>query len=213
MAEIAREGGCKVNPTRMRRLTRQAYHEAGHAILGAVVSDTPRLVTIRGRVPHCTQVTCLDSPYNVQVLLAGTASEHLFHRRGLFTRQQWCTVEARLNLVRLVELSRGTIPDDFRNDDFCKAVQMTRAMGAKTWDDVETEIMRLYAVTRDSLRAVAPTVEALVATLLERRQIDRDDVFEFIEKHPSMYDRVWAVQESYGIPTEFKRLFGLECAA
>ena len=69
-----------LKPRRVDARSLTAYHEAGHAVLSAVIADKPERVSIRPDVHTLGRSSARLSAYPVscaQVHLAGFAAEHI----------------------------------------------------------------------------------------------------------------------------------------
>jgi hypothetical protein len=81
---LARKPAPKKKPKSFSRLTRTAYHEAGHAVLSSAIGDSPTHVTINADGPTLGSAgrMMIGRPQvRVQVHLAGYAAEHILTGR------------------------------------------------------------------------------------------------------------------------------------
>jgi ATP-dependent Zn protease len=175
--------------------TKTAYHEAGHAVLGAAISDRPHFVTIRPDGHTLGRSRAFRSPRptaRVQVHLAGVAAEHLLtgRRSRQFDREVGSAI-----LSRQYPALGGAFEGLAACDSY-RAVEEVLAMnGLGITDDVRTEVDRLYEAARHSLAAVWSSVKAVADALLAHEELDRDGV-DLAIGDDDIYKPVFAVQHA-----------------
>jgi ATP-dependent Zn protease len=181
--------------------TRTAYHEAGHAVLSAAISDMPQHVSIRPEGNTLGRAAARRSVLpaaRVQVHLAGFAAEHLL--TGRRPRQLGKEVGFAI-LARLDPALRSSFTgcEDF---DGHRAVEDALSMNTREGDDqVRREIDRYFEVARESLSAVWPAVQRVAKALLELEELDLDGVAEAIG-NVDIFSPVFAVQRVHGLLPE-----------
>jgi len=160
--------------------TRTAYHEAGHAVLSAAVSDVPEHVSIRpdgntlgrsgARLSHWPAA-------RVEVHLAGFAAEHLVTRRR--PRQLDKEIGFAIVARRDPELLASFVGSgDF--DGHRAAEDVLRMHASLTDDELRAALDRHYDGARESLAAVWPAVRSVADALLAREELDRAGVMAAI---------------------------------
>ncbi len=179
--------------------TRTAYHEAGHAVLGAILNETPESVSIR---PEPTssgrsfQRTLAPPRLMAQVCLAGFAAECLLTGQqpdGMFQ-------QAAAGSVYLLNPGCPRIPGyPWRDTDGERAVHFVLDAGAwPTVHGIGHCIGFLYRVTLDSLSAAWPAVEAVARALLLREELHAPTIRTILRRHP-VKRSVLAIQRSRGL--------------
>jgi len=187
------EFGKRSNPARprIRSIVRTAYHEAGHAVLSSAICDTPREVTIARRRSEYSGRTMIMGQFAqpnvlVQVYLAGLAADHLLVKR---------IADPLKFAVRGTSFLRSAC---LMNCDIRCAVKCVQQLSSsKRHKNTLKNLMRFYAITRDSLRATWPAVVSVADALLIQRTLDRDALFEALDAH-DIYHAVIGVQKAYG---------------
>jgi ATP-dependent Zn protease len=174
-----------------------AYHEAGHAILSSAINDAPRYVSIRGddeTLGRSAQKMLSRPTVLAQVYLAGFAAEHLLTGR----RPRQLDREVGFALLTLDDPDLAAAFAGFAERDGYRAVHAVLRTGLLDDDQIASEIERLYAAARESLVAVWPAVRAAANALLEREELDGDELFEAIVGI-ELFAPVFAVQEAHGL--------------
>lgn len=178
--------------------TRTAYHEGGHAVLSAAINDTPRHVSIRPNDDTLGRSGARMSARStslVQVHLAGFAAEHVLMSR----RPRQLDEEVGFALVsRSDEALRKAFVGSEHHDGY-RAVQEVLRMGAYEDDEaIKREVDRFYEIARGSLSAVWAAVTAMASALLEREELDREDVEKVLEPF-ALFPSVLRVQQAHGL--------------
>jgi hypothetical protein len=174
-----------------------AYHEAGHAILSLAINEAPRHVSIReqGRTWGRTAQKMRSGPTALaQIYLAGFAAEHVLVGRR--ARQLDQEIGFALLTLRDPDLASAFSGSDER--DGYRAVQAVLRTGLLSSGEVASEIERLYAAARASLSAVWPAVREVAKALLEREQLDGEELLQAIRGN-EVVAPVLAVQETHGL--------------
>lgn len=183
---------------RVDSLTRTAYHEAGHAVLSAAISDRPQYVSIQQEGHTLGRVRAMRScrpTSRVQVRLAGFAAEHLLTGR----RPRQFDQEAGFAILSRLDPSLGVAFEGFEECDGHRAVEEVLRMDVSgAVDEIRVEIDRFYKVALQSLAAVWPTVNAFAATLIAREELDRDAIDQAIGD-ADIYRPVFAIQRTHGL--------------
>jgi hypothetical protein len=180
------------------QLARTAYHEAGHAVLGAAMGDLPERVSIGAderTLGRCEQRLIGRPTSRVQVWLAGDAAEHLLVQRrpASYMRILEGTIRVVCTMPELASDPSLSAIDQFN------AVQTLLAMGcSRDPRELMVEAERFYGVAKESLRVVWPTVDRVASALLRHRELDRDRLFSAIG-NVDLSARVHAVQGVHGL--------------
>jgi len=177
---------------------RTAYHEAGHAVLSAAISDRPQHVSIRAKGHSLGRSGARVSarPTSaVQVHLAGFAAEHLLAGR----RPRQLDQEVGFAIVGREDRALRAAFAGSEDQDGRRAVHGVLTMGIEEADDeIKREVDRFYAIARESVSAVWPAVEAVAKALLKHEELDRDGVDEALGDL-DIYTPVIAVQRAHGL--------------
>lgn len=157
-----------------------AHHEAGHAILAAVLDEAPHRVSIVGdatTLGHTHQRALGGSPELAQIYLAGFAAEHILTgRRPRQLDQELRFAILALNAKDLLAAFAGS-----EQRDGHRAVQhILRTTPLRGSDELLADVARYYQAARASLVAVWAAVQSVAAALLEREVLDRDAVLKAI---------------------------------
>lgn len=184
-------------PKSVPRRTLTAYHEAGHAVLGAAIGDSPTYITIKPNGPNLgrsDQKMLGRSEVLVQVYLAGYAAEELLtgRRSRQFERQPGFAILA-------TDPKLATLAKDCHGTDELDAVRTLLATGC-TGDDeaIRAEVERFYVAARESLAAVWAVVEGVAKALLRRGELDGDGLFEAMGGG-DIYQPVHLIQREHGL--------------
>jgi hypothetical protein len=175
------------------RRTLLAYHEAGHAVMASALADTPRVLTIRsaGRSAARTGFFSLftNPVYLLQIALGGYASVHLYTRRIPFELAYYCAAP------------NATTTTLWDGDDLVAVTRMLRKLHRVRADGNLLEwFMKYYAMTRDCLRSVWPTVESIADALVAKTTLGRDELIVLFESNSGdIYTPIFAIQRAYGI--------------
>jgi len=177
---------------------RTAFHEAGHAVLNSAINDMPALVSIRARGVQLgrTEQRMFARPSSLaQVYLAGFAAEHLLTGR----RSRHLGEEVGFGiLAQSYPAVHDALTEDGLRDGHAAVIQLLR-MGVKADDDaIKLEVERFYDITRKSLAAVWPAVEAVARELLEHEELSREALEELIGPF-AIYVPVVEVQRAQGL--------------
>jgi ATP-dependent Zn protease len=177
---------------------RTAHHEAGHAVLSAAINDRPERVSIRGQdgtLGRSTQKMLMRPTSLAQVYLAGFAAEHLLTGR----RPRGFDIEVGLGVLAhldrdLVEKIEGVDTAD----GYGAVHQVLRTGVREVEEEIRAEVERLYGVTRESLRAVWPTIKDVANALLIREELDRAGLDEVLAAE-DIFAPVFRVQRRHGL--------------
>lgn len=184
--------------------TRTAYHESGHAVLSAAINDTPRHVSIRPNGDTLGRSGARMSARStslVQVHLAGFAAEHVLTGR----RPRQLDQEIGFALIARSDVALRKAFAGSEHHDGYRAVQEVLGMGTYEDDDaIKGEVDRFYEIARESLSAVWPAVGAMANALLEREELDREDVEKVLEPF-ELFPSVLRVQQAHGLLVGSKR--------
>jgi hypothetical protein len=177
---------------------RTAYHEAGHGVLSAALSATPKHVSIRPTRLTLGRSGARLSPWpmiRAQVHLAGFAAEHLLTGR----RPRQLDQEIGFGILARTDPELRASFEGAQDFDGHRAVEAVLGMiPLATDDDVRREVNRYYAAARDSLAAVWPSVERVAAALLEHEHLDRRGV-ESALGDVDLFAPVVVVQRAHGV--------------
>ncbi len=179
----------------VRRLTRTAYHEAGHAVVAAAIGDRLHYVSIRrdgGRLG----VTMYRHPFTsiataVQVFLAGHAAEEVL--TGRLPRQ----LDVDLGVAPILAGRGDPMLADVEHSDGWLAVRALLEGGCAR-AEVRAEAERLYGAAQQSLIAVWSTVDAVAMALLRKGLLDAKGVDSVITG--DIYSPVFPVQAAHCVP-------------
>jgi cell division protease FtsH len=176
-----------------------AYHEAGHAIVAAVLPDADPLhkVTIipRGRalgvtmqLPEADRYTH-SKPFietQIAILMGGRIAEELFLRQ--------MTSGASNDIERATELARKMVcelgmsplgPLHYRRpagafDNDTRAAGFSEETARRVDEEIRTLVMRGYETARQIIERQRPAVKALAEELLEVESVDADRLREVL---------------------------------
>jgi cell division protease FtsH len=176
-----------------------AYHEAGHAVVAAVLPDADPLhkVTIipRGRalgvtmqLPEADRYTH-SKPFietQIAILMGGRTAEELFLRQ--------MTSGASNDIERATELARKMVcelgmsplgPLHFRRpssafDNDTRAAGFSEETARRVDAEIRTLVMRGYETARQIIERQRPAVKALAEELLEVESVDADRLREIL---------------------------------
>ena len=178
--------------------TPTAHHEAGHALLSAAINDHPEHVSIRtheGTLGRSTQKMLVRPTSLAQVYLAGFGAEHLLTGR----RPRSFDVEVGLGLLAHLDPHLVETIDGVAATDGYGAVHQVLRTGVREVEaEVRMEVERLYAVARESLRAVWPSVKVVAEALLVHEELDRAGLDGAIGE-ADIFGPVFAVQRAHGL--------------
>mgnify|MGYP001550881258 CR=1 FL=1 len=193
--------GVVTAPEPRRRIdarTRLAFHEAGHAVLGAAINDAPHQVSIvedDGTHGRTTQRMIARPSSLAQVYLAGFAAEHVLTGR----RPRQLDQEVGFSILARTDPELMKAFDGAELRDGHRAVEeVLRFVHARSDGEILGEINRLYDAARESLGSVWPAVQRVAGALAEAETLSRDEVFAAIGRD-DIYGPVFAVQATYGL--------------
>jgi hypothetical protein len=178
--------------------TRTAFHEAGHAVLSAALSDVPAYVSIRpeGNTLGRSGARLSSWPAaRVQVHLAGFAAEHLVtgRRPRQLDKELTFAIVARGDPKLRASFTGG---GDF---DGHRAMEGVLKLHASLTDDaLRAELDRHYEGAKASLAVVWPAVRRVAAALLAHDELDRAGV-EAAVGDADLRTAVLAVQRARGL--------------
>jgi cell division protease FtsH len=189
-----------------KRLT--AYHEAGHALVAALVpaADPLHKVTIipRGMALGLTQQLPLEDRYtysrtyleaNLQVLMGGRLAEELIFG------PEHMTTGAGNDLERATELARKMVCEwgmsktmgpltfgkreesIFLGKEFARHQDYSEATAVQIDDEIRRFIASSYEGAEGLLKANLATLEAIAAALLEHEVLDGEEIYNLLEQH------------------------------
>jgi cell division protease FtsH len=179
-----------------------AYHEAGHAVVAALLPDADPLhkVTIipRGRalgvtmqLPEADRYTH-SKPFiesQIAILMGGRVAEELFLRQ--------MTSGASNDIERATELARKMVcelgmsplgPVHFRRpahslDNDNRAAGFSEETARRVDDEIRTHVMRGYETARQIVERQRGAVKALAEELLEVESVDADRLKQIVAHH------------------------------
>jgi ATP-dependent Zn protease len=156
--------------------TRTAYHEAGHAVLGAALDGLPHHVSIREdrRTAGRTEQRLAVGPASrAQIYLAGFAAEHLLTGR----RPRQLDAELGLGVLAWLDPELASAFEGIEASDGYRAVREVLRTGVRENEgEIRREVERLYEVARGSLSAVWSATSGMASALLEMGELDRSQV-------------------------------------
>jgi hypothetical protein len=177
---------------------RTAYHEAGHAVLGAAINDKPHHVSIRaahGTLGRTEQKMFARPTSLTQVYLAGFAAEHLLIGR----RPLAYNIETGLAILAHTDPDLiSTFEGIEASDGYGAILHLLRTGVRPDEDELRHEVDRFYEITRKSVSVVWPSVKALAGALLEHEELDGDGLDEALDE-ADIYAPVFAVQRTHGL--------------
>ena len=202
-----------------------AYHEAGHAVVAALLPDADPLhkVTIipRGRALGVTmQLPEADryshsKPYieaQIAILMAGRVAEELCLRQ--MTSGASNDIERATDLARkmVCELGMSPLgPVHFRRPSAARDVDggaagFSEEAARRVDDEIRALVMRGYDTAREIIERQRAAVRALALELLDVESVDADRLKQIIAEHVTSVDvrsvRLSASAERYGGPAE-----------
>ena len=179
-----------------------AYHEAGHAVVAALLPDADPLhkVTIvpRGRalgvtmqLPEADRYTH-SKPFieaQISILMGGRVAEELFLRQ--------MTSGASNDIERATELARKMVcelgmsplgPVHFRRpssawDNDARATGFSEETARRVDDEIRALVMRGYETARQIIERQRAAVKALAGELLEIESVDADRLKQIVATH------------------------------
>jgi cell division protease FtsH len=179
-----------------------AYHEAGHAVVAALLPDADPLhkVTIipRGRalgvtmqLPEADRYTH-SKPFiesQIAILMGGRIAEELFLRQ--------MTSGASNDIERATELARKMVcelgmsplgPVHFRRpssawDNDSRAAGFSEETARRVDDEIRSLVMRGYETARQIIERQRPAVRALALELLEVESVDAERLRQIVAQH------------------------------
>jgi cell division protease FtsH len=179
-----------------------AYHEAGHAVVAALLPDADPLhkVTIipRGRalgvtmqLPEADRYTH-SKPFiesQIAILMGGRVAEELFLRQ--------MTSGASNDIERATELARKMVcelgmsplgPVHFRRpssawDNDSRATGFSEETARRVDDEIRTLVMRGYETARQIVERQRAAVKTLAEELLEVESVDADRLKQIVAQH------------------------------
>jgi cell division protease FtsH len=179
-----------------------AYHEAGHAVVAALLPDADPLhkVTIipRGRalgvtmqLPEADRYTH-SKPFiesQIAILMGGRVAEELFLRQ--------MTSGASNDIERATELARKMVcelgmsplgPVHFRRpangfDNDSRAAGFSEETARRVDDEIRSLVMRGYETARQIVERQRQAVKALAEELLEVESVDSDRLRQIVAQH------------------------------
>lgn len=175
-----------------------AYHEAGHAVLGAAVGDAPIHVSIVGDEStqgHTTQRMIARPSSLAQIYLAGFAAEHALTGR----RARQLDQEVGFSILTL---EASDLLEAFANaeqrDGHRAVKELLRTAPLRNANEVRAEVERHYDAARASLASIWPAVERVAQALLQRSELGREELFDALGRL-DIYGPVLAVQIARGL--------------
>jgi ATP-dependent Zn protease len=180
----------------MTKRKRIAIHEAGHAVLGAALNETPHHVSIRdaeGTLGRTGQKRTASAASLAQVYLAGFAAEHIATGK----RPRSYVIETGLGILAHTDSDLVETIEGVEASDGYGAVREILRTGVRpVEEDLRRELDRLYEIARESVSAVWPSVKALAEALLVREELDRAGIDEVIRGH-DIYTPVLRIQHAH----------------
>lgn len=169
----------KIEPRdRAEARTILAYHEAGHAVLGARLGEAPARVSIVGdgnTWGHTSQRMGGEPALLAQIYLAGFAAEHLLTGR----RARQLDQELGFAILTLEDTALLLAFEGAKERDGHRAVhELLRSAQLRSGDEVRAEVARHYAAARAALAGVWPVVQRVATALLERHVLERQSLRE-----------------------------------
>lgn len=185
-----------------------AYHESGHVVVGyfSKYADPVHKVSIvpRGRALGVTQQLPEKDKYSyhreelvdrIKVLMGGRAAEDLFIHRittGAGNDIERATQIAR-NMVmqwgmgeELGPINYGEKEEQvFLGRELGKRTQVSEATSQKIDEEVHKIVSRAYAEAKEILTTHRDGVERLVAALIEKETLEKDEIVEVLEGRPA----------------------------
>jgi cell division protease FtsH len=179
-----------------------AYHEAGHAVVAALLPDADPLhkVTIipRGRalgvtmqLPEADRYTH-SKPFieaQIAILMGGRIAEELFLRQ--MTSGASNDIERATELARKMVCELGMSPlgpvhfrrpaNSFENDN--RAAGFSEDTARCVDDEIRALVMRGYETARQIVERQRPAVKALAEELLEVESVDADRLKQIVAQH------------------------------
>jgi cell division protease FtsH len=179
-----------------------AYHEAGHAVVAALLPDADPLhkVTIipRGRalgvtmqLPEADRYTH-SKPFiesQIAILMGGRVAEELFLRQ--MTSGASNDIERATELARKMVCELGMSPlgpvhfrrpaNSFDNDN--RAAGFSEETARRVDDEIRTLVMRGYETARQIVERQRGAVTALAEELLEVESVDSDRLRQIVAQH------------------------------
>jgi cell division protease FtsH len=176
-----------------------AYHEAGHALVAALLPDADPLhkVTIipRGRalgvtmqLPEADRYTH-SKPFietQIAILMGGRVAEELFLRQ--MTSGASNDIERATELARKMVCELGMSPlgplhyrrpsNAFDNDS--RAAGFSEETARRVDDEIRTLVMRGYETARQIIERQRPAVKALAEELLQEESVDAERLRELL---------------------------------
>ena len=179
-----------------------AYHEAGHALVAALLPDADPLhkVTIipRGRalgvtmqLPEADRYTH-SKPFiesQIAILMGGRVAEELFLRQ--MTSGASNDIERATELARKMVCELGMSPlgpvhfrrpaNGFDNDN--RAAGFSEETARRVDDEIRALVMRGYETARQIVERQRPAVKVLAEELLEIESVDSDRLKQIVAQH------------------------------
>lgn len=163
-------------------LVQTAYHEAGHAVFMVALTDAPSLVTIIpntravGRVINNGTVAPV---LHIQELLAGNVAVDIWNGE--------CG-----NALLLFDC-----PDFAETDDLPRVRRCLESMEV-TPEALDQKLECYYEATWDSLCAVWSSVKVVAKTLIDRREMGREVLWDILQGH-NLFQKMFEVQRKHGL--------------
>jgi cell division protease FtsH len=179
-----------------------AYHEAGHAVVAALLPDADPLhkVTIipRGRalgvtmqLPEADRYTH-SKPFieaQIAILMGGRIAEELFLRQmtsGASNDIERATELARKMVCELGMSQLGPVhfrrpANSFENDN--RAAGFSEDTARQVDDEIRGFVMRGYETARNIVERQRPAIKALAEELLEVESVDADRMKQIVAEH------------------------------
>ncbi len=189
-----------------KRLT--AYHEAGHALVAALVPEADPLhkVTIipRGMALGLTQQLPLEDRYtysrtyleaNLMVLMGGRLAEELIFGPDHMTTGAGNDLERATELARKMVcewgMSKSMGPltfgkreeSIFLGKEFARHQDYSEATAVRIDDEIRGFISASYGGAESLLKDNLATLEAIAGALLEHEVLDGEEVYNLLEEH------------------------------
>jgi len=203
-----------------RRLT--AYHEAGHAIVLRIVSETDKVERISiipagmaggytAHKPHedMYYTTRRQLVHSIMISLAGRASEEIVFGEistGAASDLQQCNAIARDMITKygmsdkLGNLVFGSQEEVFLGKDYGHIQNFSEKLASIIDEEIKQIIDSAYVATTTAIKEHRETLERLATRLLEKEKIEGPEFEEiYLETNPKAIDESTAADASSGM--------------
>ncbi|HEY5467318.1 MAG TPA: hypothetical protein VIL27_09830, partial [Clostridia bacterium] len=203
-----------------RRLT--AYHEAGHAIVLRIVSETDKVERISiipagmaggytAHKPHedMYYTTRRQLVHSIMISLAGRASEEIVFGEistGAASDLQQCNAIARDMITKygmsdkLGNLVFGSQEEVFLGKDYGHIQNFSEKLASIIDEEIKQIIDSSYVATTTAIKEHRETLERLATRLLEKEKIEGPEFEEiYLETNPKAIDESTAVDAPSGM--------------